>query len=371
MKEIGFWDYTCPTHGSLERYTQQDWDVLLDDMAANGFDSLVLGIKWLTTGYRSRYDWLDQDMDCTAVSSGNALIHHALNGARRRGIRTRLLVVATIFAAGPANLPGGRSYWSDEFVHYDLDVPGLAERIDLQFDEVVDLFGAETDGLVVELEFCDGDAPHRIPVYNAWAAANNRPDYAAIKDIRLEPRGYPYTHWRDFTTTRRIDTMRRIERNVRAKGFAGTLESIIELDNQPMAVLGNVSLTLLRDALPHWPVVTYDSIYDRRRNRLATMDLCVEQPRAAGLEVHYLTRGVMTFGIPQDLPPTTLQEQWRLSLEDAAGHQPDVVWFMGSDARLDGAVCSHVKLPAWGFADGRTARLRLMQMAAEVARHRI
>ena len=52
MKEIGFWDYTCPFNGSLERYTNQDWDVLLEDMANGGFNSLVLCVKWLTTGYR-------------------------------------------------------------------------------------------------------------------------------------------------------------------------------------------------------------------------------------------------------------------------------------------------------------------------------
>ncbi len=54
MKEIGFWDYTCPLHGSLERYTEQDWNMLLDDIAEGGFNSLVLGVKWLTTGYYSR-----------------------------------------------------------------------------------------------------------------------------------------------------------------------------------------------------------------------------------------------------------------------------------------------------------------------------
>ena len=36
------------------------------------------------------------------------------------------------------------------------------------FEEVMGLFGDEVDGLVVELEFCDGEAPHRIPMYNTW-----------------------------------------------------------------------------------------------------------------------------------------------------------------------------------------------------------
>jgi hypothetical protein len=40
--------------------------------------------------------------------------------------------------------------------------------------------------------------------------------------------------------------------------------------------------------------------------------------------------------------------------------------FMWSDCRLDGWVCSLSKLPQWGFSDGRTARLRLMQISREI-----
>lgn len=366
MKEIGFWDYTCPTHGSLERYTERDWDMLLDDMADGGFNSLVLGIKWLTTGYRSRYDWLDQDPLCTAIASDNALIHYALQGARERGICTRLLVVGTIYPTHEFKLPYGAEYWGPQFMVYDVDCPGLMERMELLFSEIVDLFGEQADGIVVELEFCDGEAPHRVPVYNEWATKNNRPDFSTIKNYRLESRFYPYTHWRDFTTARRIDALKQIEGVIRSHGYTGELSSIIEIDNQPTAVLGNVTMHMLQQALPHWSVVTYDSIYDRRRNRLATMDMCIEQPRAVGFDVHYLTRGVMTFGIPAEMPPTRLHDQWRMSLEDALTHQPESLWFMGSDACLDGYVCSNVKLPHWGFDDGRTARYHLMQMAREM-----
>lgn len=366
MKEVGFWDYTCPRHGSLERYTQADWDLLLDDMASGGFNSLVLGVKWLTTGYRSHFAWLDQDPQCSAIASNNTLIYHALREARRRNIRTWLLVVATIYPDNEQVLPGGVPYapeWVPGFRVYDLDTPGLAERIDLLFGEVIDLFGYDIDGLVVELEFCDGEAPHRTPLYNAWAAEYNRPDFTTIKAVRLEPRAYPYTHWRDFTTSRRIAALQRIEQVVREHGFTGRLASIIEIDNQPMAVLGNVNLQMLQKALPHWAVVTYDSIYDRRRNRLATMDLCIHQPRRAGLEVLYLTRGVMTFGIPPDLGPTSLEEQWAWEIQDARLHQPDILWFMGSDARLPGLVCNLDRLPGWGFSDPRLARLHLMELA--------
>ena len=59
MRGIGFWDYTSPGGGGgLETYRRDDWARLLDDMAGGGCDSLALGIKWLTTGYRSRLPWL-------------------------------------------------------------------------------------------------------------------------------------------------------------------------------------------------------------------------------------------------------------------------------------------------------------------------
>ena len=366
MREIGFWDYTAPGGGGgLEVYQRADWDRLLDDMARGGFNSLALGIKWLTTGYRSRLPWLDQDPVCTCITSDNELLHYALREARRRGIRTWLLVVSTQYKMQPFGIEPTGGTWGDIGI-YDLDCPGLGERIEQLYAEVVELFGAETDGIVAEIEFCDGEAPHRIPLYNAWAQANGRPDFATIKQIRLEPRSYPFVHWRDFTTTRRIEMMHRIERVVRDRGFRGTLATIIEVDNAPTALLGNVNMDLLRAGVPGWQVVTYDSIYDRRRNRLATMDFCVVQPRARGFEVYYLTRGVMTFGEAWSAATMQLGDQWRMSLEDARQFQPDILWFMGSDARLDGPVSSNVKLPAWGFPDGRTARLALMQMAREI-----
>ena len=372
MNEIGFWDYTCPGHGSLENYSKEDWDRLLDDMAEGGFNSLVLGIKWLTTGYRSRYDWLDQDPDNAAIASDNAVIHYALEGARKRGIRPWLLVVATLYQQRAFGLtpfyafaPPTAEGWN-QAVAYDLDCPGLGERIEMLFAEVVDLFGKQAEGIVVELEYSDGEAPHRVPIYNQWASANGRPDFAQIKAIRLEPRSYPYQHWRDFTTSRRIEMLQRIQRVVRTRGFAGKLASLVEMDNSPMAVLGNTNMAMLQAALPEWPVVTYDSIYDRRSNRLATMDLCIEQPRQLGLDVCYLTRGVMTFPLQPWMGPTTLPVQWQMSLEDAARHRPQVLWFMGTDARSDGLVCNKTSLPQWGFHDGRTARKHLMQLAGEM-----
>ncbi len=367
MKEIGFWDYTCPGHGSVERYTTSEWDVLLDDMAAAGWNSLVLCPKWMTTGYRSRYPWLDQDPTIASIQTDNATIHHALRGARKRGMRTWILVVASIFdiksfGFAPQSAAGG---WEGT-APYDLEQAGVAERIELLFEEITQLFGAEADGFIIELEHCDAEAPHRVPLYDAWAKANGRPDFATIKNITLQPRSYPFWHWRDFTTSRRIEMYRRVEKVLRSNRFNGTITTIAEMDNGPTFVCGNVNLAMLKEAFPTWPLVTYDSIYDRRVNRLATMDFCVEQPRELGMEALWITRGVMTFTWPPDGPSMDLQEQWRLSLEDAARHQPAAVWFMGSDARHEGLVVSPTKLPKWGFADGRTARKKLMQMSKEM-----
>lgn len=64
-----------------------------------------------------------------------------------------------------------------------------------------------------------------------------------------------------------------------------------------------------------------------------------------------------------------LPEQWRMSLEDAVRTRPEILWFMGVDARVDGLVSSFKKLPAWGCADGRTARRDLMRMAAGECHH--
>lgn len=364
IKEIGFWDYTCPGHGSLEYYTRADWDVLLDDMAAGGFNSLVLAVKWMTTGYRSRLPWLDQDASVAAIASDNATLHYALDGARRRGIKTWLLVVASIYHVASFGMAPAASSGEGLMgcAAYDIDQPGLPERILELFGEVAELFGAQADGVVIELEHCDGEAPHRVALYDAWAAANGRPSFAQIKAAPLESRAYPLWDWRDFTTSRRIERYREIAEAMRARGYNGRFATLVEMANAPGVVALNQNLAMLRDALPDWPIVTYDSIYDRRVNRLATMDFCVEQPHANGLEALYLTRGVMTWTWPPDGPALDLPEQWRLAIEDAARHRPDALWFMGSDARSNGLVCSDVKLPQWGCRDGRSARLQLMEM---------
>ena len=207
MREIGYWDYTCPMHGSLQEYTNDDYDELLDDMAEGGFNSLVLCPKWVTTGYKSRHSWLDQDPSVSAIATNNAVIHHALQGARNRGMKVWLMVVGNNFVTEPFGIAPLNGLGMVGSVPYDLDQPGVGERIVAVNREVAELFGGEADGFIVELEFADQDPPHRIPLYNEWAKQNGRPDYATIKNITLEPRSYPFTDWRDFTTHSRIQMM--------------------------------------------------------------------------------------------------------------------------------------------------------------------
>jgi len=370
MKEIGFWDYPAPQHGSLEHYNEEDWDILLDDMAEGGFNSLVLGIKWMTTGYRSRLPWLDQNPACTAISSDNGILHYALSGARRRGIKTRLLIVATQFPVRTFGLlpvwtpEWTRDVFGEDFGYYDLDHPGLRQRMAEMTDEIIELFGNETDGIVLELEFCDREEPHRIELYENWSRANGRPNYSEIKKIDLQPRSFPFSHWRDFTTQRRIDVYRELENVIRKRGFTGEISTISEIENSPFAVIGNMNLRMLRDETPDCALVTYDGIYDRRINRLSTMDFCVVQPKQLGFQVYYLSRGVMPwFDEPEKFG--SLEDQWAMTLEDARKYQPDGLWFMGSDCRVDGMVCSVHKLPKFGFSNAREARLKLLRMARE------
>ncbi len=54
LKELGFWDYTTPGTGGMEAFEKSDYLSLLDDMAQAGMNSLMIFVKWLTTGYRSR-----------------------------------------------------------------------------------------------------------------------------------------------------------------------------------------------------------------------------------------------------------------------------------------------------------------------------
>ena len=50
LREHGFWEYTAPCTGGFEAYDRNDYLLALDDMARAGMNSLMIVIKWFTTG---------------------------------------------------------------------------------------------------------------------------------------------------------------------------------------------------------------------------------------------------------------------------------------------------------------------------------
>ncbi len=365
IKEVGFWDYSAVQHGSLEQYTESDWDCLIEDMAEHGINSFVLSVKWMTTGYRSRYNWLDQNPSSSAIKTDNRTIHYALEQMQKRSIKTWLLAVVTQF---PKDIFGLGEVWTADWTYdafgygvgyYDVDHPGLLERVNDMMTEICELFGSKTDGIILEIEFADREEPHRIPLYNEWAAINNRPDYDKIKRIDLQPRAYPFYHWRDFATHRRIEFIKQVEKAIRNTGFQGTLATINEIELGFDVAISGSNLRMIKEELPEITVVTYDGLYDRSLNRLATCDLCMQSPLSLGIKTHFLSRGVMPWG---NDPKTfgSLERQWDMTIEDCQRYQPDALWFMGSDCRVPGYVCSLEGIRRFGYRDGREARLKLL-----------
>ncbi|MXZ35707.1 MAG: hypothetical protein F4Z21_10875 [Acidobacteria bacterium] len=86
LREHGFWDYTTPGAGGMESYRQEDYLSLLDDMAGAGMNSLMIYVKWLTTGYRSRLSFQDQSPDNPVIASDNSLLRRTIEEAGKRGI---------------------------------------------------------------------------------------------------------------------------------------------------------------------------------------------------------------------------------------------------------------------------------------------
>ncbi len=60
LEEYGFGDYTAPVAGGMERFGLDNYRLLLDDMLNARMNSLLVCIKWLTTGYYSKLSFQDQ-----------------------------------------------------------------------------------------------------------------------------------------------------------------------------------------------------------------------------------------------------------------------------------------------------------------------
>ena len=82
----------------MERYQRDDYLRLFDDMSGAGMNSLLVCIKWLTTGYRSCLPFLDQLLDNPVIDSDNALLREAIEEARKRDIKVLLGAVVSIYA---------------------------------------------------------------------------------------------------------------------------------------------------------------------------------------------------------------------------------------------------------------------------------
>lgn len=358
-KEYGFWEYTCPNAGECAHYEISNWERLLDEMSEAGMNSLAVVVKWLTTGYRSRFDWLDQDSSCKVISSGNEVLLRAMEMAKQRGIVVWIVAVCTHmqikeFGIEPPN------HKKEGTFPYDPDQPGVLERMVGLFREVAGIFHA-ADGIVVEMESVEFDWPHRIPLYEKWAEENGRQSYEQLRNLPLDARAYRIHAWRDFLTWRRCLALRGIERAVRDTGYRGRLSMICETCNEAGSFHQAVNLKTYKKMMPGWAAVTYD--YDRDLNRWAGADFCMDQPKRAGLETYYLGRGVMTYGRDLTIP---VEEDWRRDLEDASNFGVDGFWFFGADAGGENPHCSLKKLNTWGFHDGASARRRILELGREI-----
>jgi hypothetical protein len=371
LREHGFWDYTTPGAGSMEQYAADDYATWLDDMAAAGMNSLLIVVKWITTGYRSRLPFLDQAPDNPVIASNNRLLRQAIEEAGKRRIKIWLGAVlsyypAARYAADPYcridEFFGGRL--PESIGEYDADAPGYADRAARLFEELVELFPG-IGGLMVEMEWSGRVRPHRIPLYNQWAAAHGRTRFERLCQD-LSGRGFDLPDWRDYATARRVAVIQAIECAVRAKGFAGDLTTIAETGRTTYSCAHEMNLATFRKECPGWSVVTYE--YEKWEQRFASMDFCVSVPRQHGLDVNYLPRGVMTWSCPFEAwpRPMSLAEGWRLDVEDIRAFRPERVWWFGAGGTGDGAHFLRERLQSGQdkFASGRAARLALIRATA-------
>ena len=368
LMEYGFWDYTTPGAGGMEAFEQDDYISLLDDMAQAGMNSLMIYVKWLTTGYRSRLPFQDQSPDNPVIASDNALLRRVIEEAGQRKIKIWLGGAVTYFDVARFGEKPYRTYerlgdfdLPVKVGLYDTDTPGLIERIVQIYEELVELFPG-IGGLEVELEGAGMENPHRISLYNRWAKENGRPSFGELAHP-LNPRVFDVPDWRDYTTHSRLRVLKAVEDAVRAKGFQGDLAMICETGAAPYAIGQAVNLKEFHKRFPHWAATTYE--YDKWNHRYAMMDVCIDRPKQEGVRVFYLPRGIMTWGGRWPLP-ISLEQSWRMDLEDIQKFKPHGVWWFGSGARNEGAHVSVSRLKQVGYENGESARRALLELTSEL-----
>ncbi|MFN0171703.1 MAG: hypothetical protein ACKV22_35250 [Bryobacteraceae bacterium] len=367
LAEHGFWDYTTPGAGGMEAFQWDDYASLIDDMANAGMNSLMIYVKWLTTGYRSRLPFQDQLPGNPVIASDNELLRRVIAAAGKRGIRVWLGAAVTYFEVAKF---GSEPYRTIDAMSgfglpikvglYDSDTPGLIERIVEIYEELVDLFPG-ISGLNVELEGAGVETPRRIARYEQWAREKGRAPFEKLGHP-LNPRTFDAPDWRDYTTESRLRVLVAVEAAVRRKGFRGGLSMICETGRGRYAIGQEVNLDEFHKRLPHWIAVTYE--YDKWNHRYAMMDLCIDQPKTLGIPVFYLPRGVMTWG--RWPLPVTLEESWRLDIEDIRRFRPNGVWWFGCGTANEGAHVSAKRLKQSGYSHPVEARRALLKLVRDL-----
>ncbi|MCX6622954.1 MAG: hypothetical protein NTY38_18185 [Acidobacteria bacterium] len=367
LDQYGFWDYTTPGAGGMEAYEWDDYRLLLDDMRQARMNSLMVCVKWATTGYQSRLPYLDQEADNKVIRSGNALLRRVIDEAHRRGIRVWLGAVVNCFDTAKFREKAYQTYAQYngttprfQLGLYDADTPGVRERAVEIFTELAMLFPA-VDGLEVEVEGSGTEVAHRIPLYEEWARRNHRPPFERIGHP-FDPRTADIGPWRDYATEMRMKILTAVETAVRAAGFRGEMAMIGETGRRTYTVSQEVNLKLFHQQFPQWAAITYE--YNKWQRRYAMMDVCIDQPKSEGLKVYYLGRGVMTWGGGM---PISLEESWRMDVEDVMRFQPHGFWWFATGTVNDGGHVSLTRLKQAGFADGVAARRKLLAIARPLA----
>ncbi|WP_053206587.1 hypothetical protein [Jiangella muralis] len=360
----GFWEYTTPGCGGAEFYTLDDWRTLIADMSEHGMDDLLLMVKWWTTGYRSRLDFLDQDPDNAAIASDNELIHAIIDLAHAAGLKVTLGAVLSFYVRDrfPFGEPhtvvdecGGFGLGTDVGV-YTLTDPRVLDAGLQVAAELCQLF-PQADGMMFELESSGQYTDESAARFETWARAKG------VGTTRvLHARNFDFPAWRDFVTDLRIAFLTKLEDVCRANDFHGRLSTIAETANEKYLVQHELNLDRLLADTPGWQVICYD--YWRWQHRLAGTDLCIVQPKSVGLSSAFLARGLMTYPHEGGWPlPIPLTESWDIDVEDLHRHQPDQAWWFGAGPVREGPSTNVelARLRESGFASGRDARLDLLR----------
>ncbi len=378
LKEHGFFDYLSPCFGGLEKFQRDDFLRLLDDMAAAGMNSLHIGIRGQTTGWRSNLPYLDQLAGCPNIESDNRIVREVIEQAHRRSIRVWFTVCVNRFVAGPFGLTPVRTWDSiGSFKlpftvgQYDSDLPGILDRAVEISREVVELFPG-LDGLTIEAENMCLEMPHRIPLYDRWAAENGRRPFAQLGHP-LWGKTYDVPEWRDYTTYSKARIFQAVAQAVGEAGFRGGFATYCEVGARysQYSCCQAVNIKYLLELCPGWIAVTYQ--YEKWMHRWSMAEFCMVRPKEDGAVTYYLPRGVMTVG---DAPgqsdhgpgvwplPISLAEHWRRDVEDIERFAPDGVWWFGAGTRNDGPVISLSRLRRDGFRDDHHARAALLKAAS-------